>query len=115
MRLRNDSKLDFKTLPTDEEERAKRIVEHLNLFIEDVGRVLSGIDITNFTTSQRKTLSLRSGQETIVAPQGFTAIVLESSASLDEIQITTKSTGVIVKVVTPDAVDTTVTFWVLKL
>lgn len=115
MKLRNDSKLDYKSLPEEEGEKTKRIVEHLNSFIGDVARVLSNIDITNFASGQKKITTLRSDQEIIVAAQGYTVILLETSQPIETMQVNTKSTGVTVRAVTKDNLDASAIFWVFKL
>ena len=116
MRLRNDTKLDFNSISgLEADEMMKRIVDHMNLFIEDVSQVLGNIDVSNLAGGSVKSYTVNSGRDSILSTTGFNAIVLESSNAITSQTISQKSSGLVINVVTSNGNSTTLKILLLKV
>jgi len=116
MRLKNDTKLDFNSISSlDSTDMMKRVVEHMNLFIEDVSQVLNNINVQNLSSGEIKNFTLNSGQESILAPTGYNALILESSNNINSFTLSQKTSGLTLNVTTLNGGSTSVKILLLKL
>lgn len=116
MRLKNDTKLDFNAISSLEpNDMMKRVVEHMNLFIDDVSQVLSNIDTVNLAKAEVRNYTLNSNQDSILGAIGLSALILESSNKISSFSISQRSSGLVLNVTTEDGGQTTVKILLLKL
>jgi len=106
------SKLDAKALGIDEGVLA--VVDHLNRVIDEIVEVTNNLTfIDNFKGAQIRSITGRSGQEVLVSVQGKSALILESSEEIESQQVTTKTNGLVIKIVTVSGRDATIKLLIL--
>lgn len=87
------SKLDVKALNITEEPLLS-VVEHLNAVIDEITAVTSDITFgDNFKESSVRTLTVRSGEDTLITNKNKQIVILESQELIDSYRINATSAG----------------------